>query len=195
MRDESGGVLTFGAFDVVVFAAIVYLVTKPCARHRRSLERPKLRDVDGPAPAPVPPAAAPNASAINRRPTRARLRRRGRTPLRPPTSPPSSNLQSANGALTRPTHPHPFLTCGSDTRAQRPCSAGCTRSLTTPGSTPRSCRRSRSRCSRRSTCAARRRSARRRRAHARGVAALAPSGVRMLLWRCAPSTPRRTRAA
>ena len=43
MRDESGGVLTFGAFDVVVFAAIVYLVTKLVRRVTGApTERPKI---------------------------------------------------------------------------------------------------------------------------------------------------------
>ena len=44
MSDESsGGVLTFGAFDVVVFAAIVYLVTKLVRRVTGvPTERPKI---------------------------------------------------------------------------------------------------------------------------------------------------------
>ena len=38
-----GGVLTFGAFDVVVFAAIVYLVTKLVRRVTGApTERPKI---------------------------------------------------------------------------------------------------------------------------------------------------------
>ena len=38
-----GGVLTFGAFDIVVFAAIVYLVTKLVRRVTGApTERPKI---------------------------------------------------------------------------------------------------------------------------------------------------------
>ena len=47
-----GGVLTFGAFDVVVFAAIVYLVTKLVRRVTGDpTSGPKLRKMSADAPA------------------------------------------------------------------------------------------------------------------------------------------------